>query len=425
MFGLIMCLAGHSWGAGLLVAAWGLVAAARAQLCLNMLLRSPGIWLVPAVTAASVIWSDAPMVTLRAAIELALTVGAASLAAGFLLPRSFISAMSLSLFTAAILSVAFGRYGVDGDTGEFVFLGIFASKNTMAAFMSFLAIFAAAVLMDRGQPTLARLQSALSFIVSIPLLLRAHSAGALLTTAGSLVVLALTILYARLRPYDRLMVLGGCAALLVPIAVVVLLLALNGTLGDEWSNFLIGILGKDASMTGRTLLWQIAQGEIAKRPFLGTGYYAFWLQGNLLAESIWRHFQIMTRGGFSFHDTYFEFAVELGLIGLVALVITLAVGIERTVRLALADQTWATAALVSVVFCLVTRTIGEVDIPYPFSTGTFLFYAAAAYGADYAMVVWRGRRSAVDAAHGVAPVGARVAASSWPTLTTDRPYAEP
>jgi exopolysaccharide production protein ExoQ len=179
----------------------------------------------------------------------------------------------------------------------------------------------------------------------------------------------------------------GVATMAVPIAVVTVLLAVNGTLGEEWAHFLTGVLGKDATLTGRTVLWQIALNEIGKRPFFGTGYYAFWLQGNLLAESIWRFFSIESRMGFSFHDTYLEFAVELGWIGVALLVVTLVVGSARMVGLALADRTWATACLVAVTFCLVIRTIDEVDVPYPFSVGTYLFYAAAAYGADYARAV--------------------------------------
>ena len=149
----------------------------------------------------------------------------------------------------------------------------------------------------------------------------------------------------------------------------------------------------------------MAFGEIARQPFTGTGYYAFWLQGNPLAEAIWRHFQIITRSGFSFHDTYIETAVELGWIGVAVLVAMLIQTLQRAVRLALADQGWATAALFALVFCLLTRSIGEVDIPYPFSVGTFLLFAAASYGADYAALV-RGRARKVSAPAAWPPLGA-------------------
>jgi len=170
MGGLIFTLAGSAMGALLFLAVWGLMAAMRADCCLRSILRSPGLWLVPAFALLSVLWAETPAVTLRAAFELALALGIASLAAGFLRPREFVSTMSVSLM--------FGRYGVDGMTGAAVFLGIFASKNTMALFMSFLVICATAALADRVQPSPQCLVSAFYFLLSIPLLLMAHSVGA-------------------------------------------------------------------------------------------------------------------------------------------------------------------------------------------------------------------------------------------------------
>lgn len=398
IIGLIVTLGGSSLGAMLFLAAWVLVAAPRLDVCLRLVFRAPWVWLVPGLALVSVLWSHAPMITLRAGVQLALTVGIASLVAGFLKPRAFVSAMSVSLLVGALLSLAFGRYGVDGMTGATVFLGIFASKNTMALFMSLLAIFAAAVMLDRGQPTPLRLLAVVSFLLSIPLLLMARSAGALITTVASLAVLIATIVFARLQRRERILVGTGVAALLVPALAVVLLLAVNGTLGEVATSFLTEVLGKDATLTGRTLLWRTALAEIDKRPMLGTGYYAFWLQGNPLVESIWRDFGIGSRMGFHFHNTVLEFAVELGWLGVAALATTLTFAVARILRLAMADRTPATAALVATLFCLIGRIIGEVDIPYPFAIGSFLFFTIAAYGADHARAVRRARAPAAKPA---------------------------
>ncbi|WP_137126149.1 O-antigen ligase [Roseomonas sp. HF4] len=390
VIGLIVTLGGSSLGALLFLLAWGLVVAPHASLCMRLVFRSAGIWVVPAVALLSVVWSQAPQVTLRAAVQLLLTVGIASLAAGFLRPRAFVSAMSVSLLFGALLSLAFGRYGVDGMTGATVFLGIFAGKNTMALFMSLLAIFSAAVLMDRGQGRPFRLLAVVSFLLSIPLLLMARSAGALLTTIASLGVLVLTAIFARLRSRERLLLGASLGVLAAPAVVVVLVLAMNGTLGEAMTGFVTEVLGKDATLTGRTVLWRTAWAEIDKRPLLGTGYYAFWLQGDPLVESIWRDFGIGSRMGFHFHNTVLEFAVEVGWLGVAALLLTIAFAVQRMLRLAMADRTPATAALVAALFCLVARTFGEVDAPYPFAIGTFLLFVIAAYGADYARVARSG-----------------------------------
>lgn len=42
-------------------------------------------------------------------------------------------------------------------------------------------------------------------------------------------------------------------------------------------DFLFNLLGKDVTLTGRTEIWDAVMTSIAKRPFLGYGYQAFWL----------------------------------------------------------------------------------------------------------------------------------------------------
>jgi hypothetical protein len=79
------------------------VVVARADRCPHLIIRSPGFWVFPAVAALSVLWSEATMVTLRAAMELVLTIGIAALLAGFLRPREFVSATSVSLLCGAVL----------------------------------------------------------------------------------------------------------------------------------------------------------------------------------------------------------------------------------------------------------------------------------------------------------------------------------
>ena len=73
--------------------------------------------------------------------------------------------------------------------------------------------------------------------------------------------------------------------------------------------------GKDVTLTGRTDLWAVAFQEIAERPVLGTGFQAFWVQGNPLAEELWAMFGIDSRSGFHFHNTLLSNAVEIGIVG--------------------------------------------------------------------------------------------------------------
>lgn len=383
ILGQIIVLSGSSRGALLFLASWGLLVLPRATRCLKLMFRSPGLWLVPGFALLSVFWSQAPVETLRVALELSLTIGIAILTAGFLRPREFVAAMSIGLLFAAVLSLLFGQYGVDGLSGQTVFLGIFASKNTMGMVMSLLLLFASAVLVDRHQPALLRLVAVVSFPLSIPLLMRAYSVGAFLTTGVSVMAFLLIVIFARLRSRERMLLLTAGSVVALPLAIITLILMLHSVPGDTTFSSITGLLGKDSTLTGRTVLWQIALSQINERPFFGIGYNAFWIQGNLLPEGIWREFLIDSRSGFNFQNTVLEVAVELGWIGAGALVITTVLAIGRVSRLAFADKSLANAALLAALCCLVTRAIGEVDVPYPFSLGTFLLFVIAAYGADY------------------------------------------
>ncbi len=384
ILGLIEALAGSSRGAFMFLAVWGGAVCLRTHECRILLFRTPMLWLVPGMALASVMWSQAPGASLRAATELGLTVAIASLTAGLVRPRAFVSAMLICLLLGAADCLMFGQMGTDGLSGTTVFLGVFGSKNTLAMFMSFLAIFAAVVLIDGQQPRLLRLVAVLAFILSVPLLIRAHSAGAAVTTIISFIIMGLTMLFARMQARERMLTLICMAIIGIPLLLAAIAAALDGTLATGFNAFISGVLGKDPTLTGRTVLWHIALAQIQQRPMLGLGYAAFWIQGNLLPEGIWRAFQIDNRMGFTFHDTYLEAAVELGWVGAAALVLTLARTLVGAVRLALVQKSWPAACFVTIIVCLLSRSAGEVDLPYPFAITTYVFFVIAAYGADFA-----------------------------------------
>lgn len=384
MLGLVGALAGSSRGAAVFLGVWAIMACLRAGDCRRLVFRTPALWLVPGMAMASVLWSQDAAASLRAATELGLTVAIASLTAGLVPPRAFLTAVLFSMVLGALDCLINGQIGMDGLSGTVVFMGVFGSKNTLAMFMSFMAIFAAAVMADGKQPWQLRGLAVAAFGVSIPLLIRGHSAGAAVTTIISFTIMGLTMVFARMQPRERMLTLICAAGIGVPLLLAICMAALNGTLYDTWAAFLHGVLGKDPTLTGRTVLWHIAMGQIHLRPVLGMGYSAFWIQGNLLPEGIWRAFQIDNRMGFSFHDTYMEVAVELGWVGVAALVLTFLRALTGAVRMALVQKSWPAACFVTCMFCLLGRSIGEVDTPYPFAFTTYILFVIAAYGADFA-----------------------------------------
>ena len=82
-------------------------------------------------------------------------------------------------------------------------------------------------------------------------------------------------------------------------------------------------LGRDITFTGRTEIWPVVFNKIQERPWLGYGYETFWL-GKWEGETadVWREIG----GGFEpihAHNGFLDLYLSLGLIGLIALVISL------------------------------------------------------------------------------------------------------
>jgi exopolysaccharide production protein ExoQ len=369
-------------GVAIFLLVWVGVGAIRAGRTVRMLAASPLLWLFPALALLSVAWSQAPMVSLRAAIQFCLTVAFGILAARMQPPRAFVSAVMCGLLVGAILSLAFGRYVMDGWAGSAAYAGIFPSKNIFAFFMLLLIVFATGTAIDRGQPVPFRLLAALALVMSMPLMVLGRSAGAMVVSAVALVALFGTLAVARMHIAERAMVTAGLALVMVPAGGLVLVLALSGTLGEAATDFIQNTLGKDLTLTGRTILWQHAGALIEQRPFTGFGYYAFWLRETVHAEGLWRIFRIESRGGFHFHNLYVENAVTLGVFGAAFAAFLLWRTLGQALRLNWRDGTAATAVLVAVLACLAIRSFIEVDALRPFTIGTFILFAAAAYGSD-------------------------------------------
>lgn len=367
-------------GAAAFLGLWAVVILARGPAAWGMATRHPGLLALPLLALASVLWSDYPAASARAALQLLLTAALGVLSARLLGPRGFVSAMVASLAVGALLCLAFGRYLPDPFTGTSPFVGIFAAKNSMAFFMALLVIFGAAAALDRGQPLPIRLVGAGALVLALPLLVLARSAGALVTTTLALGALLAGLWLARLRAGERAVLAAGMGVIALPFLLLMAALTLGGTVGEVARDFITGVLGKDLTLTGRTELWAHAAVQIERRPWLGLGYQGFWQQGNPWAEGLWRAFHITSRAGFHFHNTFIDTAVTLGLTGAAMIAWLLLMGVWRSWRRLLAEPGFATAALLASATCLLARAFVEVDTTYPFAIGTFLLFAINAHG---------------------------------------------
>jgi exopolysaccharide production protein ExoQ len=78
-------------------------------------------------------------------------------------------------------------------------------------------------------------------------------------------------------------------------------------------DFLISLLGKDATLTGRTEIWDAVLGSIAKQPLFGYGYQAFWL--GFKGES-YRIILTVTWALGQAQNGFLDVTLEMGMVGL-------------------------------------------------------------------------------------------------------------
>ena len=327
----------------------------------------------------SIFWSQAPGTTARAAIQYLTHVMCALVAMRVVGTRTLVRGGLVGTGLVLFYSLAFGVYHLDPLDGTYSFVGAFASKNQLGFYASLAVLFAFAALflgMERGMWKLAAVGC---ILIALYCLKASQSATSVLTTvAVAGLCLSLRALE-MLAPLHRKM-------LFMALAVVTVLGGLAAVYGGGYE-MLLGAFGKDATLTGRTFLWQQGIEAAGEAPVFGIGYQAFWVQGFAEAERLWAAFFIAGRSGFHFHNTFIAASVETGLVGCLllsmVLVATLAGHLRRLLSVARDREA---LVLFTIAALLAVRTFVEIDIMNPYHVGSFLLYFAAGKMAD-------GRRS--------------------------------
>lgn len=323
------------------------------------------------LAVVSSFWSDAMSVTLRASIQYMTHIICALIAMRVISIRTLTRGALIGIIVVLLYSVLFGIYLFDALDGTFSFVGAFSSKNQLGFYASLGVIFAAcSVLVLRQRDILWLGIAGVAGLISAYCLLASQSATSVITTAAVVALVIGFLPMGMLSPANRKMIFLA----LVGMGALVVVAALQFGLLDA----ILGIFGKDSTLTGRTYLWQQGIEAAKASPILGVGYQGFWVMGFFDAERLWNDFFITTRSGFHFHNTYIETVVENGFVGLLLLVIVLygtLLGHLRSVLVRKRDP----QGLILFALCalFVVRSFVEIDIIFAYQIGSFLLYYAA------------------------------------------------
>lgn len=251
---------------------------------------------------ASAAWSQFPQLTLRRSLPFTLAgLFGLYLAVRFPLRRqlSILGAAMVALAVASIvLVVCSPKLGLDASAGHHQnWQGVFTQKNACGRVM----VLASAALLADWRISLSRFASLLLFLFVLIM------SGSRSAWAAEGLILALFVgLVAARRMDSRGRIVLGTVTVCLAVALV--------SIAWHFLPVLLPMIGRDATLSGRTEIWKQVWRCIELRPVLGWGYAGFWrgLEGQSFNVAAALRFVV-----FHAHNGFLEVWLELGLPGLV------------------------------------------------------------------------------------------------------------
>jgi exopolysaccharide production protein ExoQ len=300
--------------------------------------------------ALTVAWSVTPGQTVRGVlVTVASTLGVCSLAAQLSraqVYRTLSAAMKILLVLSWLLYLAapsLGREQADYHRGALT--GVFVQRNA-AAFV--LAVAVLTFLFMAASPHFSgRLSKGVWAALALVTLVATESGTGLAVTG---VCALLMVGVRRIHRWSRgakqwllVLVAGGAGALAVNAQTVV--------------SVVTELLGRDATLTGRTMIWAVVEPYIRTRPWTGYGWGALWTKDSLMTRVMW------SRAGFQFphaHNAYLDVLVQCGIVGLVLIMLTCAAVLVKALVGVISgrDGVWPTWPMVTII-CLLLYAISE------------------------------------------------------------------
>ena len=314
---------------------------------IKVLIRQPLLLAIMGLVIASITWSISPGETMRRTVAISFTtLAGVSLAARYTWPR-LVEVMGAAFAILCALSflmcVAVPSIGKMGPGSEFpgAWRGLWAEKNSlgdnMALFMP--AFIAAAIYHPRRRGLWIG-----AAVLCLSLLVMSTSKTSLL---GLMLVLAATAYVALVRRGPAL------AVALTWLAVVSVSCVVGAVILFPAESF--ALLGKDATLTGRTEIWAAIMTQANNHPWLGHGYGTVWTD-----ESPWGPLAWIVREAhfrpYHAHSSWYEQLLGLGWIGLFTWAAFLAQSLITAAVSAFRDRGAFVALPFIVVYVLISLT---------------------------------------------------------------------
>jgi exopolysaccharide production protein ExoQ len=266
----------------------------------------------------SLLWSQDPGLTLRKGIALlATTLIGVDFAIHYSV-RDQLRMLYIVLGSVVVLGIGVQLFfpaliptvNLDSEAWH----GVSGHKNDWARML----VLATIALLSRSRRSLRDfLLIGILTLAAFGLVVLAHSIGALVIL---IVLLVLFKTFGILRWRPKILATACLASALIVLPMSYLL----------FQNFdkVTATLGRDASLTGRVDIWQLALGSIARNPIHGYGYSAFWEADSQAATRIREELNWAAPHA---HNGYIDMTLELGLAGLFLFLASFVIAARRAV----------------------------------------------------------------------------------------------
>ncbi|QLE59526.1 O-antigen ligase family protein [Nostoc sp. TCL26-01] len=290
---------------------------------LYALKRNTLLCILTLVVSLSFLWSLYPIATIKDMREVGqMTLFALYFSTRFSL-REQVKLVAFTLGLGALLSVVYAvidpETAIHGSDHPGAWRGIYDYKNTFGSMMVLgsLAFF----LLPIEKP-IYNLYKWVGYGISLVMML--------LSTSKTSLVLSFLLVFILLL-YRKFRWQGKISVVYLDIAVLIF-----GCIGafvlTQWVDILSG-LGKDPTLTGRTVIWDYVTSQIWERPLLGFGRGAFYAPESPYAFAAGRQISSWYRPPHS-HNGFIDLLLDVGFIGFFLFLASFFMTYFRSLRMA-------------------------------------------------------------------------------------------
>jgi O-antigen ligase len=331
------------------------------------LVRANAVFMTwPLLAGMSALWSYAPAVSLYHGAQLAFTIMAGLVLVLYRdldrILRILFFAFLISAIFSLVFTLAVPEKGLFGPEGAWA--GVFPHKNVLGETMALLIITGLVLLLDGWRPLL----TVAGVTLAVVLLGLSQSASSMTALVLTLAVLPPAFCFRK----GAALFMMSCGLSMVGLAA--------GLLAFEVTNVdlietVLSALGKDETLTGRTVIWDIGMAAYESHSWLGFGFKGYWEGAGTTAPYL--RF-VLGQDLWTFHNNFLEVAVAFGVIGPVIFAVVFCVAFFRAFTAIGGNPRFTN--LWPLLFLVMTLVLCFVEVPLFFnhSMNQVLFIVAAA-----------------------------------------------